>query len=417
MSLRILLCCTAVLPTISAAEPAPVKVAQDDWPWWRGPNRNGIASADQSPPLTWSESENVVWKTPIPGRGHGSAIVVGNHVFINAADHETEEQSLLCLDRKTGKVVWRTVVHSGGFTKKGNKKASLASTTPACDGTHLFVNFLNDGAVFTTALTMNGDQVWQQKITDYVVHQGYGSSPAIYGDLVIVSADNKGGGGIAAMNRATGDIAWRRARPAKPNYVSPVILNVAGRDQLLFTGCDLVTGLHPVSGKQLWEIKGSTTECVTSTVTDGSLIFTSGGYPKNHISAVAADGSGKIVWENNVRTYVPSMLVHEGLLYAMLDAGVATCRHSDTGEELWKGRLSGTISSSPILVNDRIYVANEVGTTFVFKASADGFEKLAANKLGDNVFATPTICGGRIFQRIAHTEDGQRNEYLYCLGK
>ncbi|APZ96907.1 PQQ-binding-like beta-propeller repeat protein [Fuerstiella marisgermanici] len=418
----LLLTCLLVIPApLDAGNPgsdsSTIEVGAQDWPWWRGPHRNGIASSDQHPPLKWSETENVLWKVAVPGRGHGSATVVGDQVFLASADHETEQQAVHCYDRQTGEELWKTVVHKGGFTKKGNEKASLASTTVACDGENLFVNFLNDGAVYTTSLDRNGKQLWQTKISDYVVHQGYGSSPAPYKNLVIVSADNKGGGAIAGLERATGKIAWKRTRPEKPNYPSPIILNVAGKDQLLMTGCDLVTSLDPLTGEENWEIEGATTECVTSTVTDGTRIFTSGGYPKNHIAAVAADGSGKVVWENTVRTYVPSMLVKDGYLYAALDAGIATCRKSDTGEEVWKGRLAGTFSSSPVLVGDRIYATNEEGTTFVFKATPDKFVELARNKLGESVFATPTICGSRIYARVTHKIDGKRQEFLYCLGE
>src|SRR5262249_27063709 len=125
------------------------------------------------------------------------------------------------------------------------------------------------------------------------------------------------------------------------------------------TGCDLVAGFDPAEGKKLWEIPGSTTECVTSTVTDGKLIFTSGGYPKNHVSAVRPGESAKVVWENGTRVYVPSMLVRGGHLYAVTDAGVAMCWKSDTGKEVWRGRLAGSFSSSPVLVGDNIYATNE----------------------------------------------------------
>src|SRR5262249_35133518 len=161
-------------------------------------------------------------------------------------------------------------------------KSSQASSTPACDGQRVFINFLNDGAVYATALTLDGKRIWQTKVADYVLHQGFGSSPAVYQSLVIVSADNKGGtGAIVGLDRATGKEVWRQDRPKTPNYTSPIILKVDGKEQLLFTGCDLVSSFEPLSGKKFWEIKGSTTECVTSTVTDGDLIFTSGGYPKN----------------------------------------------------------------------------------------------------------------------------------------
>ncbi len=404
--------------TASEVETDLVAIPSTDWPWWRGPNRNGIASADQKPPLTWSETENVVWKSPVPGKGHGSPIVVGKQIYLQTAEKERDVQSVLCFQRETGKQLWRTDVHRGGMDVKGNEKSTLANSTPASDGERLYANFLNDGAIYTTALSLDGKQIWQTRITDYVLHQGFSSSPAVYGPLVIVSADNKGGAGaIVGLERTTGKPVWKHARPKLPNYTSPIILKVAGREQLIFSGCDLVTSFEPLTGKVLWEIKGSTEECVTSTVTDGTHIYTSGGYPKNHLAAVKADGSGLVAWENGSRVYVPSMLVRDGYLYATLDAGVAMCWKSDTGEEMWKNRLGGTFSSSPVMVGEHILATNEAGRTFVFKANPKAFELVGENQLGAEVFATPTICGSRIYHRVAIQSDGQRQEWLYCLGK
>lgn len=395
-------------------------LAESDWPWWRGSRRDGSGNPDQSPPTSWSADNNILWRTAIPGRGHGSPMVLGNHVYLATAEPQRQIQQVMCFDRATGKLAWSTVVHEGGLANKSqrkpNEKASLASSTIATDGDRLFINFLNDNAVWTTALDLDGEILWQQRISDYIVHQGYGSSPAVYEDLVIVSADNKSGGAIAGLDRQSGEIVWRRSRPEKPNYASPVILHADGRDQLIFTGCDLVTSLDPKTGDVNWEIEGATTECVTTAVTDGTHVFSSGGYPKNHIAAVAADGSGKVVWESNTRAYVPSLLQKDGYLYAALDAGIATCIRSDTGEEVWKARLGGTFSSSPVMVGDLIFACNEEGTTFVFKASPEKFVKIAENQLGESVFATPAICGNRIYARVAHREDGKRQEYLYCIG-
>jgi outer membrane protein assembly factor BamB len=177
-----------------------------------------------------------------------------------------------------------------------------------------------------------------------------------------------------------------------------------------------VTSLDPTTGEELWEIEGATTECVTSTVTDGNLIFTSGGYPKNHLAAVRADGSGTVAWENGSRVYVPSLIVRDGFLYGVLDEGIAVCWRCDTGEEQWRERLGGTFSSSPVLVDDRLYATNEEGTTFVFRADPAGFTPLAENQLGDEAFATPAICGGHVYQRVAFHRDDARQEVLYCLG-
>lgn len=395
----------------------PIEVSDSDWPWWRGPNRNGIADANQTPPLEWSSTRNVLWKTPVPGRGHSSPIVVGNRVFLTTADEQAQIQSVICFDHDSGKVVWKTDVHQGGLTKKGNIRSSQASSAVASDGRRIFVNFLNGDAIITTALNMSGQQIWQQKIADYTVHQGYGSSPAVHGLHVIVSADNKGGTGVVAcLNRLDGRIVWKSDRPKTPNYSSPIILTIDNQDQLLLTGCNRVSSFDPATGRKLWEIAGATTECVTSTVTDGTHIYTSGGYPKNHVSAVKADGSGKVVWENQTRVYVPSMLASDGHLYAVADAGIAYCWKSDTGEELWKQRLGGTFNASPVLVGDRIFATNEAGTTFVFKANSKTFEKLGENLLGESVFATPTFCHDRIFMRVVESGSEPRQEMLYCLG-
>ena len=139
------------------------------------------------------------------------------------------------------------------------------------------------------------------------------------------------------------------------------------------------------------------------------------GYPKNHIAAVAADGSGKVVWENPLRAYVPSLLFREGHLFAVLDAGVATCLQSDTGKEVWKERLGGTFSASPVLAGDLIYAVNEAGLMTVFKGSTEKFELVSTNQLGDSAFATPTICGSSIYLRVGHTKDDQRQEMLHCI--
>ncbi len=388
-----------------------------DWPWWRGPDRNGVASSQQQPPLQWSSTDNVKWKVSIPGRGHGSPIVVADQVFLAAADHERQVQLLLCFDRNSGQPLWESVVHERGFETKGNEKSSLASSTPACDGERVFINFLHAGAIHTTALNRSGKILWQTKITDYVLHQGFASSPAIFESLVLVSADNKGTGLLAGLDRQTGQIVWQESRPKLPNYTSPIVLRVAGRQQLLFTGCDLVTSLDPRSGKKQWEVPGSTTECVTSVVSDGELVFTSGGYPKNHMSAMRGDGSGEIVWENSARVYVPSMLVQDHHLYAVLDAGVAACFECTTGKELWKGRIAGTFSSSPVLVGAHIFATNEAGHTYIYKASPTAFSLVAENQLGEECFATPAICGSQIYTRVALQSEGRRREMLYCLGK
>jgi len=248
------------------------------------------------------------------------------------------------------------------------------------------------------------------------MHQGYGASPAIYQDLVIVSADNKGGGAIAGLHRTSGTVVWQRKRPELPNYPSPIILNVAGKDQLIMVGCDKIISYDPLTGQTNWETAGATTECVTSTVTDGRLVYTSGGYPANHMSAIAADGSAAKVWENGERLYVPSLVIRDGYLFGVLDAGIAICLKADSGKEMWKARLGGTFSSSPVLVGDQIFISNESGDFFVYRADPERFSQVAKNRLGGLVMATPAICGGEIYHRVTEVgDDGSQREALYCI--
>lgn len=386
-----------------------------DWPWWRGPHRNGSATSNQSPPTQWGINHNIRWKSPVPGRGYSSMSIFRNQIFLVTSDESIGAQSLLCFSRDTGILLWNTTVHPSGGMRK-NEKSTAASSTPACDGERVFVCFPNSNSLITTAVDLQGKVLWQTKICDYVEHQGYGASPALYQSLVIVAADNKGGGAIAGLDRKTGSIVWSHPRPKLPNYPSPILLNILGKDQVLLTGCDKITSLNPLNGQLLWESPGATTECVTSTLTNGTLVYTSGGYPRNHMSAVLADGSGKVVWENENRVYVPSLLIHNNILYGVLDAGIAAAWDASTGKELWKHRLGGTFSASPVLAGNQIYAFNESGETFIYTAAPDRFELKEKNKLGDELLATPVICDGCIYYRCAEEIEGKRQELLYCIG-
>jgi outer membrane protein assembly factor BamB len=414
MNLRLFIRLATISSFLNFLSHAATNDPAADWPAWRGPTRDGIASPSQNPPLHWSESENVLWKTPIPGRGHSSPTVVSERIYLATSDPDKKSQSIFCLDRNTGKLLWQSEAHATGADSGHQANSSAASSSVSCDGERLYISFLNNGAVYTTAFDLNGKKLWQQKICDYVTHQGFASSPVLHENLVLVSADHRGGGTLAGLDRKTGNIVWTVARPKIANYTTPAILQAAGKAQMVIAGCNLVTSLDPITGKKLWEIEGSTEECVTTAVTDGRRVFISGGYPKNHTAAIEADGSGKIAWQNTARVYVPSMIVKEGHLYAILDAGMAVCWKSDTGEELWKERLGGDFFASPVMVGDRIYASNLRATTFVFEAKPSGFKLLAQNQLADEQYASPTICGSRVYIRSAKRAD-QRQEFLYCV--
>lgn len=407
---------TASLLLGSTILPARAAAPAGDWPAWRGPTRDGHAAAGQTVPVKWSETENVVWRAPIRGKGHGSPTVVGNRIYLATADAATDEQLVLCLDRATGKTVWETAVHRGGLEKGGHRHNSQASSSVTWDGERLFINFVNQGAVHTTALDPAGKILWQQRVSDFVMHQGFGSSPVVHESVVLVTADHKGGGRVAGLDRRTGKVVWQEERPKIANYASPAILQVAGRTQMVLAGCNLVSSFDPLTGKKLWEIAGSTEETVVTAVTDGSRVFVGGGYPKNNVTAVEADGSGRIAWQHGVRVYVPSMLVRDGHVFATLDSGHAVCWKSDTGEEVWREKVDRDFYASPVMVGNRVYATSLNGLTSVFEATPQGFKMIGQNQLGDEALATPAICGNRIYLRHARKGD-PRQETLWCIGE
>ena len=366
-------------------------------------------------PTEWSEIKNVVWKTPIPGRGHSTPTLVGDRIYLATAEEDEMYQSVICLDKATGKPVWETRVHESQFAVGLNKHSSHAGTAVVHDGERLYVNFVIGNQAYASALGLDGKLLWQKPIGKYKVHQGYGSSPMVFGDIVVVKADTKIGGVICGLDKKTGREIWRQERPKLPNYTTPVVIEAAGKQQMVFCGCELVTSLDPLTGKKLWEVPGSTEECVSTLVTDGTHIFVSGGWPKNHTAAIVADGSGKVAWRNTARVYVPSMLIRDGFLYVTMDAGFAICWNAKTGKQQWKERLGGAFYTSPVMAGNRIYGTNLAGKTFVFEANPDEFKLLATNQLGDEVYASPIVSGDRLYLRVAF-KDEERQEFLYAIG-
>ena len=169
-------------------EAAQTELHPTDWPAWRGLNGDGHAKAVKGLPLKWNDSENVIWKIKLPGRGHSTPTVVGGRIYLATAEEGKQVQSVLCLEKNTGKLIWNTTVHKGNFVKGGNKHKSDASSSVVCDGSQLYVSFPNDNKIHTTALSMEGKILWQTGVSDYVIHQGFGTSPTVYRDVVIAKA-------------------------------------------------------------------------------------------------------------------------------------------------------------------------------------------------------------------------------------
>jgi outer membrane protein assembly factor BamB len=390
-----------------------------DWASWRGPNHNGIADPAQQPPVTWSERQNVVWKTAVPGRGHSSPTVVGDRIYLATADEANQVQGVLAFDRQTGDQVWIKKLSSGGFPET-HKKNTHATCTVACDGERLFVTFHHHRQLTLYALDTAGESLWQEVVGPYHPQRfeyGYAPSPVLYEGSVIVAADVEHGGYLAAYSAEDGQLLWKQERFPLYSFSSPIIAHVAGRDQLLISGCERVCSYDPTSGELLWSVRGTTMATCGTMVWEGDYVFASGGYPQAETICVKADGSGEVAWRNRAKCYEQSMLVSNGHVYAFTDQGVAICWRASDGREMWKKRLGGPVSASPILVGDTIYATNEQGTTFVFKANPQQYKELARNKLGDEGFATMSILDGRIYLRTAAEKGGRRQETLYCLGQ
>lgn len=388
-------------------------VTAESWPSWRGPTGNGVAP-DQELVTDWDDSTNIKWRAEIPGRGHSSPIVVGDSVYLATALDDAEQQCVLSLAREDGSENWRTVVHDGGFPSKRevHQKASNAIGTLACDGTRLFTAFLNSDKITATALDLEGAILWQRDIGDFVSKFGYAPSPVLFKSLVIFAADNQGGGYLSAVDSATGEIAWRVARGNVSSYSSPTVARVGGRDQLLISGCDAVTSYDPATGQQLWRTAGIAEATCGTIVTTDDKIFASGGYPERETVCLSA--TGERLWSHNARVYEPSMIVVGEKLIAVTDEGIAYAWGTADGDELWKKRLGGNFSASPMLCKGNLYVSNLEGDTFVFKPS-DAFEMVSENHLGDDCYASPAAVGGELYLRIGVGKDRQRREQVVCI--
>jgi len=400
--------------------------SQDDWARWRGPNGNGIAADNQKPPVLWDEQTNVVWKSKVPGRGHSSPIVIGEQILLATADPLQEVQAVLCYHRKTGKLLWETAINQGRLNPKLHPNNTHASSTVATDGQRVFAVFNNRDSVFITALSLAGEILWEQRVGGYDPYYkfGFGSSPVVYQNLVIVANHNDGDPAMVAYQVDSGGEVWRVKSDVGTNYSTPVVIDYRGDDQLVISGLGKIAAYQPSDGKLIWESPAKWQVSCGTIVWDDQRIYASGGFPPPQTLAVNRDGSGGLVWENNQKSYEQSMLLHQGFLYTHTDSGLVFCWRGEDGQVMWRTRFStrGQVpqSASPVLANGNIYITAENGETLVFRATPDAFEEVSRNKLGDRAFASMAICGNQIFTRVAKYEDDSTKvlqEWLYCLGE
>ena len=405
-------------PDMAAAEGwdnLPPAVAEaGDWPWWRGPSLNNHAATGQKPPLKWSETENVLWRVELPGKGHSTPCIRGHRIFVSVGDAQQQTISLLCLERDTGKKLWQTEVYHGPFPKIHDDN-SRASATPACDGERVFVPYQTEDAVRLAAFDLEGKLVWNQPVGPYKSIQGHSSSPALYKSVVIVPSDGSVGNRLTALHRKTGGVVWRATlTKGLESYASALVGRVAGRDQAILIGGSKTNSFDPNTGRLLWTCDGPAEFCAATAALSEDTVFATGGYPQKGLLAIRADGAGDVTkshlrWKSDSKAgYVPSPLLHEGLLYAVSDTGLLRCYEAATGQVVWEHALGAPFYSSPVLVGDRIYVFDRKGKGYVVKTGRQ-FELLATNELSAGAFATPVILGDRIYLRTLRE--------FYCLGE
>lgn len=394
---------------IAAATPPelpPIKFAPDDWPWWRGPTRDNH-SANKSIVTKFGDKENVIWKTPIPGRGHSSPILLGDRIFVTSADDAS--QFAMCLDRATGEVRWRKNIHEKNLPKSIHSANSHASGTPATDGERLFVAFYNGNAVYATALSLDGEVQWTKEVGPYGEgSHGYGSSVAVFGPYVYVSGDSPAKGWIAALNRQTGEFGWRQGRKTKTgSYGTPTIAELGGRTLLLLVGNGEVAAYDPLKGELVWKREGLGEVSGNTVTVGGDMVFASSGYPEHVLLALNADGS--VAWskKGNLAPYPPTMLYRDKHLYVVSEQEHIACLEAATGVEKWSDRVGQTYSS-PLLVGEHILIGDQSGAVNIIETTPEEYIHVRKNKLPDGINASPVVAGGRLYIRT--------ETHLYCIG-
>lgn len=385
----------------------------ENWPQWRGPRMDGT-SLDQGFP-TGATEKSQAWKVELPGSGHASPIVWDDKVFTVTALAETQERVLLCLDRSSGRMLWKTSVLKSPLEGK-HRLNSHASSTPATDGERIFTAFLDGSEVVVSAHDFNGRQAWQVRPGTFSSKHGFCSSPILFDDKVIVNCDHDGPGYIVALSRADGRQLWRIERPNNTrSYCVPMIRRMAGRVQMVLSGTKCVTSYDPADGSLIWMIDGPTEQFVASLVQDdrSGLLLMSGGFPEHHILAIRPDGSGNvsdthITWRTNKGVaYVPSPLCENGWFLIVSDSGIAHCFDAATGEIVWEERMKEH-HASLVSAEGRVYFINDFGTLRTVKPGRE-YKMLDETELGEKVFAAPALSEGQIFIR------GEKS--LVCLGK
>ncbi|MCH2371971.1 MAG: PQQ-like beta-propeller repeat protein [Pirellulales bacterium] len=422
----------SLLPLLAACL-VTITSQAENWPGWRGPRGDG-SSNSTTPPLKWNAEtgEGILWKTEIPGIGHASPIIWKDRAFIVTCDLDAEVRQLIALDANKGTILWKQDVIKAKLEKK-HALNSFASGTPATDGELIYVTFFEagdseviapnvgserkifPGKMVVAAYDYQGNQQWLVKPGEFISAHGYSSCPVLYKDLVIVNGDHDGDSYILALNKFTGKTMWKTKRSyGIRSYCTPLIREIDGRMQMVFSGSKHIISLNPDSGEVHWVVEGPTEQFVASMVYDGELFYMCAGFPTYHVMGIDPRGKGDVTeshvrWHSKeVRCYVPSPVVIGEYLIVADDRGTANCYSTKDGTRQWLDRLGNHFSASLLKANGLAYLFADDGMTKIIKPGKE-LEIVAENPLNEYIYASPAIANNRLYIR------GEK--HLYCIGK
>jgi outer membrane protein assembly factor BamB len=395
-----------------------------NWPQFRGPGSLGI-SEEKGLPLRWSATENVRWKTALPGPGHSSPVIWGERLFLTAFQPGLGSSILsrissprgalllLCIDTKNGSILWNRQVPAGKI-EAVHRTNSPASPTPATDGRYVYFYV---GSYGILCYDLDGKKIWERPLGSFHNEWGSASSPVIYKNMVLASFDTDGEDFLLALDKNTGREVWRTSRnPAERSWPTPFIWETGERTEVVVSGSGKVTSYDPDTGKELWTVKGLTKwVCPTPVAGHGLLYVVSGGPGGDVFLAIRPGGRGDITashiaWQyNRGAPYAPSPVLLSDYLYAVRNGGVLTCLDAKSGQLVYQKRLpaAGEYYASPIASEGKIYTLSEDGDACVIE-EGPACRILATNSLGERCMASPAVSRGQIFLRS--------DESLFCIG-
>ena len=393
--------------------------AAGNWPQFRGPDGDGQSDAKMLP-LTFGETEHVKWKTPIHGKGWSSPVILGSQIWLTTATEDGRELSAVCVDKESGKILHDKILFHVENPQFCHKFNSYASPTPVVEEGRVYVTFGSPGTACLD--TRDAKVLWSR--TDFVCNhfRGAGSSPIVFGDLLIMNFDGSDNQFIVALDKKTGKTAWQTQRgidyqdleaDGKPKgdgdyrkaFSTPNVIRPDGKPVLLSSGAKAHYGYDPLTGKELWRVEERGQHSASSRPIAGfGLAFFTTGFGKGQLLAVQLGGSGvldpsQVAWrvDRNVANK-PSLLLVDDLLFMIDDGGIASCIEAKTGKEVWRERVPGNYSASPIFADGRIYLCSEHGEVVVLAPGRE-FKKLAENKLDGGFMASPAVSGKALFLR------------------